>query len=56
MRLVEAVAREFDDQVPEVLRLARLQPVGDAALDELLAALGDGLLFLFADRLDAGVG
>ncbi len=55
VRLVKPVARELDDQVPEVLSLAGGQAFGDAARDKLLAVLGDDVFFLFADRFDAGI-
>ena len=56
MRLVEAVARERLDEREDLLGQLLVEPVGDAAVDELLAVDGDLVFLLLPHDLAQLVG
>ena len=55
MRFVEAVSRELQNQIKELLTLLRVQPLLNSALNELRTLRIDNAFFLLADRLNQRV-
>ena len=56
VRFIEAVSREGDDQVPELLRDLLRNSITDSARDVVRVKPGDDLFLLLADSLDTFVG